>query len=103
NGKSIATSGSYRKFYEKNGVKYSHTLDPHTGYPVTHTLLSVSVVADNCAMADAMATAFMVMGPKKSKQFLSEHPELKLEAYLIFTNEKGRTETFYTSGFKEFI
>src|SRR5690606_33546630 len=60
--KSIATSGSYRKFYEKNGTKYSHTINPKTGYPVQHTLLSATVVSETCALADAFATQFMVMG-----------------------------------------
>jgi thiamine biosynthesis lipoprotein len=60
--RSVATSGSYRKYYEKNGIRYSHTIDPKTGYPVKHSLLSVSVVAGNTALADAYATSFMVMG-----------------------------------------
>jgi len=101
--KSLATSGSYRRFYEKDGVKYSHTIDPHTGYPVQHSLLSVTVVADNCATADAMATAFMVMGADKSIAFLNEHPELGLEVYLIFNNLKGRMETYYTKNFRDLI
>ena len=101
--KSIATSGSYRKFYEKNGVKYSHTLDPKTGYPVTHSLLSATVIADDCATADAMATAIMVMGPEKGIKFVNENPQLNIEAYLIFNNDKDRLETYYTKGFKEMI
>lgn len=101
--KSIATSGSYRKFYEQNGVKYSHTLNPKTGYPVQHSLLSATVIADDCATADAMATALMVMGPDKGIQFVNDHPELKIEAYLIFNNHKDRLETYYTKGFKELI
>lgn len=101
--KSIATSGSYRKFYEKNGVKYSHTLNPKTGYPVQHSLLSATVVADDCATADAMATALMVMGPEKGIEFVNENPQLKIEAYLIFNNDKDRLETYYTKGFKEMI
>ena len=101
--RSIATSGSYRHFYEKNGVKYSHTIDPKTGYPVQHSLLSATVVAENCATADAMATAFMVMGPELAIDFLHEHPELNLEVYLIFTNKKGRIETYYTRNFQDLI
>lgn len=103
NDRSVATSGSYRKFYEKDGIKYSHTIDPRTGYPVTHSLLSATVVAENCGIADAMATAFMVMGAEKSIQFLNEHPELNLEVYLIFTNDKGRNKTFYTKNFRDLI
>jgi thiamine biosynthesis lipoprotein len=101
--KSIATSGSYRKFYEKNGIKYSHTLDPKTGYPVKHSLLSATVVAKSCGMSDAMATAFMVMGPDKSIRFLDEHPDLDLDVYLIFNNDKGRIETYFTAGFQDMI
>lgn len=101
--RSVATSGSYRRFYEKDGIKYSHTIDPKTGYPVRHSLLSATVVAENCGIADAMATAFMVMGADKSIQFLNEHPELNLEVYLIYTNDKGRMETYYTKNFRDLI
>lgn len=101
--KAIATSGSYRKFYEKNGMKYSHTLNPKTGYPVQHTLLSATVIAENCAMADAYATALMVMGAEKGIQFVNEHPQLNLEAYLIFNNDKDRLETYYTEGFMDLV
>jgi thiamine biosynthesis lipoprotein len=99
----IATSGSYRKFYEKEGIKYSHTLNPKTGYPVKHSLLSATVVAESCALADAYATALMVMGPDDAIDFLKNNPELKIEAYLIFNNSKDRLETYYTEGFGELI
>ncbi len=101
--KSIATSGSYRKFYEKNGIKYSHTLNPLTGYPVTHSLLSATVVAESCAMADAMATAFMVMGPEKSIAFIEENTVLGLDVYLIFINEHDEYQTYYTPAFGKMI
>jgi thiamine biosynthesis lipoprotein len=101
--KAVATSGSYRKFYEKNGVKYSHTLDPKTGYPVTHSLLSATVVAPNCASADGLATAFMVMGPNKSIKFIKSGELKNIEVYLIFYNSKGRIETYLTKGFKDLI
>jgi thiamine biosynthesis lipoprotein len=101
--RSIATSGSYRKFYEKDGVKYSHTLDPLTGYPVTHSLLSATVVAESCAMADAMATAFMVMGPAKSIVFIETNTELGLDVYFIFINEHDEYETYYTPNFGKMI
>ena len=101
--KAVATSGSYRKFYIKNGEKYSHTLNPKTGYPVQHNLLSATVVADQCSTADALATAFMVMGTEKAKGFVKEHPELGIDVYLIFTNDKDRLETWYTAGFAEII
>ncbi len=103
NGRSIATSGSYRKFYEKDGVKYSHTINPKTGRPVQHTLLSATVVADNCGMADALATAFMVMGADQSMEFMKNHPELNIEVYLIFTNDKGRMDTYYTKDFRDML
>ncbi len=101
--RSIATSGSYRKFYEKNGVKYSHTLNPKTGYPVKHNLLSATVIADNCALADAMATAFMVMGVEKTIDFLKQHSNLNLEVYLIFVNAEGKNETYISKGFEKMI
>lgn len=89
---SLATSGSYRKFYEKNGMKYSHTIDPKTGYPVSHHLISASVFTSNCAEADAYATAFMVMGTDKTKKFLESKNDMGV--YLIYTDYKGEWETF---------
>ena len=99
--KAMATSGNYRKFYEENGIKYSHTIDPKTGYPVQHSLLSVSVLADDCATADAYATAFMVLGLEKSKTLLSElrHPD----AYFIYSDEHGNLKTFFTRGFIDIL
>ncbi|MCF8296403.1 MAG: FAD:protein FMN transferase [Saprospiraceae bacterium] len=99
--KALATSGNYRKFYIKDGVKYSHTIDPKTGYPVQHSLLSATVIADDCAIADALATSFMVMGLEKAKQFLASNKEI--EAYLIYSNISGKPEVFFTEGFKEII
>lgn len=101
--KAMATSGNYRQFYIKDGVKYAHTIDPKTGYPVTHSLLSATVLANECAFADAYATAFMVMGVEKSKQFLKENPKLGLEALLIYANEAGSWETFTTNGMKDLL
>ena len=96
--KSVATSGNYRKFYERNGVKYSHTIDPFTGYPVSHSLLSVTVIADECMSADAYATAFMVMGLDKSKKFLAENATLDMEAYFVYSDDEGRRLTYVTKG-----
>ena len=90
----LATSGNYRKFYEKDGIKYSHTINPVTGYPVRHTLLSATVVTDNCALADAYATAFMVVGLEKSKEILIANPTL--EALLIYANEDGTLSSYST-------
>ncbi len=101
NNKALATSGNYRKFYEKDGKKYSHTINPITGYPVEHNLLSATVIADECAYADAYATAFMVMGLEESKKFLQKHPEL--EALLIFSDENGLMQTFMTIGLESKI
>ena len=98
--KSLATSGNYRRFYVDDGEKYAHTIDPQTGYPVKHKLLSVTVVTEDCMLADAYATAFMVMGINKTKRYLQTHPEL--DAYLIYTNRKGEWETWATTSFSQF-
>jgi thiamine biosynthesis lipoprotein len=97
----ISTSGSYRKFYEENGIRYSHTIDPSTGYPVKHSTLSVSVLAKDCMTADAYATAFMVMGVEKGIEYLKKHP--KLEVYFIYTAQDGSLKTYYTKGFEKLI
>ena len=98
---SIATSGSYRKFYEENGIRYSHTIDPHTGYPVQHSLLSVSVLSPNTGLADAYATAFMVWGFEKSKAFVEHNPAL--EAFFIYSDTSGNYQTYATRGFQNII
>ena len=85
--KAIATSGSYRKFYVQDGKKYSHTIDPRTGFPVRHNLLSASVVAEDCATADALATALMVMGKEKAIAFSRRHPAFGI--YLITAGKNG--------------
>jgi thiamine biosynthesis lipoprotein len=95
---SIATSGSYRKFYEENGIRYSHTIDPQTGYPVQHSLLSVSVLANNTGLADAYATAFMVWGFERSRTFVESMPGL--EAFFIYSDTSGNNETYATAGFR---
>jgi thiamine biosynthesis lipoprotein len=100
-GRSLATSGNYRRFYEQDGIKYSHTIDPSTGYPVRHGLLSATVVADDCMRADAYATAFMVMGYEKARRFLEEHTGL--EAYLIFNDEAGDYQVWYTEGMGDML
>jgi thiamine biosynthesis lipoprotein len=95
--KAIATSGNYRNFYVMNGQKYAHTISPYTGFPVQHSLLSATVVADDCMTADGFATAFMVLGIDPSIQILNDHPEL--EAYFIFNDENGDLHTYMTEGF----
>ena len=99
--RSLATSGNYRKFYEENGIKYSHTIDPETGFPVRHNLLSVTVIAGDCMTADAFATAFLVMGLDKSIEMISRMDDL--EGYFIYSGEKGEFETYATEGFAEMI
>ncbi|MBL7978533.1 MAG: FAD:protein FMN transferase [Bacteroidetes Order II. Incertae sedis bacterium] len=98
--KALSTSGSYRKFYIRNGVKYSHTIDPKTGYPVKHNLLSVSVIANDCATSDAYATAFMVMGVEKTLSFIKGKP---LEVFMIFGDEKGGLQVKMSEGFKKYL
>ena len=97
--KAMATSGNYRNFYYKNGKKYAHTIDPHTGYPVQHNILSATVIADNCATADAYATAFMVMGLEKAQKLLERHPELM--AYFIYSDKDGKNKTWYSEKLKK--
>ena len=83
----LATSGNYRNFYVKDGKRYAHTIDPRTGRPVQHSILSATVIADDCATADAYATAFMVVGLDEAKRILDRHPDLL--AYLIYTDSLG--------------
>jgi thiamine biosynthesis lipoprotein len=97
----LATSGNYRKFYIKDGVKYAHTIDPHTGFPVQHSLLSATVIAPSAAIADAYATAFMVMGVAKAKLILAVHPELQV--YLIYSDGNGEYKTFVSPGMNEML
>ena len=97
--KALCTSGSYRKYYEENGIRYSHTIDPHTGYPVRHSLLSVSVLAKDCATADGYATAFMVMGFEKAREFLEKNPGL--DAFFIVDGGEGTFKTYATKGLEE--
>jgi thiamine biosynthesis lipoprotein len=80
----IVTSGNYRKFYIRDGRKYAHTINPHTGKPAQSDILSATVIAPSCAIADAYATAFMVLGSDKAKEILKKHPELK--AYFILSD-----------------
>ena len=97
----MATSGNYRRFYYKDGKKYAHTIDPKTGRPVQHSLLSATVLAPSCAEADAYATSFMVMGMKRAQHILSQHPELM--AYFIATDAKGNYTTWYSPNLQEHI
>lgn len=99
--KAMATSGNYRNFYYKNGKKYAHTIDPKTGYPVQHGILSATVLADQCAVADAYATSFMVMGLDKTKEILKKHPELMV--YIIYADSRGNNKIWYSPSMEDKI
>lgn len=88
----VATSGNYRNFYMKDGHKYAHTIDPRTGRPVQHSLLSATVMAPDCATADAYATAFMVLGIEGAQKVLNAHKELRV--YLIYEDAKGAMQVY---------
>lgn len=98
--KGIATSGNYRKFYEKGGKIFAHTLDPKTGRPAENELLSATVIAKSAAIADGMATAFMVMGLQKSKEYLQSKDKDGLEVLFIYTNEGKNLKSFVSEGMK---
>ena len=97
----MATSGNYRKFYEVDGKRYSHTLNPKTGYPAENSLLSATVITNDCGTADALATAFMVMGQERSVDFLKNHPNTK--AYLIYSSENGAFQTYVTPNLEQYL
>ena len=86
----IATSGNYRNFYYKDGKKYAHTIDPHTGHPIQQDILSSTVIAKDCMTADAYATAFMVLGKEKALQVLAN--DTTLMAYFIVEAKDGDKE-----------
>ncbi len=96
----VATSGNYRKFYELEGVKYAHSLNPKTGYPVKHSLLSVTVIAPTAGAADAYATAFMVMGVEKTLEFVKSKPKIKV--YLMY-DDAGEVKTAMSPNFEKYI
>lgn len=85
----VATSGDYRNYYEVDGAMFSHTIDPFTGYPVQHTLASVTVLHNSCAQADALATAMLAMGHKKAMAFAEEN---NLRTYFVMRDGKNYTE-----------
>ena len=96
-GKGIVTSGNYRKFYVENGQKYAHTIDPSTGRPVTHNLLSATVIADDSTTADAYATWLMVIGTERARELLAARSDV--EALLIY-DEDGQMKSFQTENVK---
>jgi thiamine biosynthesis lipoprotein len=99
--KSLATSGNYRKFYVEDGVRYSHTIDPITGYPARNRLLSASVICDECTTADALATAFMVRGHEWAINFIAGNPEIN--AYLVYSGDKGEYLTWISDGLRKIL
>jgi len=98
--KAMATSGNYRNFYYKGGKKYAHTIDPKTGYPVQHNILSATVLCDECARADAFATAFMVMGLERAKKVLEKTPDLMV--YFIY-DKNGQNDVWFSPSLKDKI
>jgi thiamine biosynthesis lipoprotein len=94
----MATSGNYRQFYYENGLRRSHTIDPRTGYPVNHNLLSATVIAPSCMRADALATACMVLGVDSAMMLVESLPDT--ECYLIYSPAEADTlAVIHTAGF----
>lgn len=100
-GVGLATSGNYRQFYYREGKKYAHTIDPRSGYPVDHRLLSATVVAESCMKADAFATAFMVLGKDSALSICRKFDDM--DCYLIYTDDDGKLQVAYTDGFQKYI
>lgn len=96
---SVATSGDYRNYKEVDGKRYSHTIDPNTGYPVSHALASVTVITDDCATADALATGLNVLGPERAMQVAEQN---KLAIYTVVHRE-GQFDLAFSSEFKTFL
>ncbi|NDV65913.1 FAD:protein FMN transferase [Bacteroides sp. 224] len=97
----IATSGNYRNYYYKDGKKYAHTIDPRTGYPVQHNILSATVLAEDCMTADALATAFMVMGLDEAETYLKSHPTIG--ACFIYSDSTGQYKTHITENMQKYV
>ena len=95
----VATSGDYRNYFERDGVRYSHTIDPRTGKPITHNLASVTVLADTAAVADALATAFMVMGAEKTLELAGQRD---IPAYLLTKVDDG-FQASHSDAFKPYL
>ena len=98
----LATSGNYRKFYVKDGIKYAHTINPKSGFPSQNRLLSVTVLTSKCSLADAYATAFMAMGLKKTKQIVKNIDD-NLEVYIVYSDENGDWKTYISPNMKKRI
>jgi len=94
NDKAMATSGNYRNYFEKNGIRYSHIIDPRKGYPVKNSVVSASVLADNCTLADGLATALVVMGPTKGIALINRLNNVEC---LVLCEEKDGSLKEYAS------
>jgi thiamine biosynthesis lipoprotein len=97
----MATSGNYRNYYESGGIKISHTIDPATGRPVSHSLLSATVLSSTCMEADALATAMMVMGVEKAIELQQKQGDFEL--FLIYNDEEGKLNSFASEGLKPYL
>lgn len=102
NNRALATSGNYRKFYEEDGKKYAHIIDPRTGYPAKQNILSASVMANDAMSADAYATSFMIMGLDASRKFLKNNNDLNLDVFFVY-DDRGRLKSYYSDGLKDHI
>lgn len=97
----VATSGNYRNYYVKDGKKYAHTIDPRTGYPSEQSILSATIVAQDCITADAYATAFMAMGLEKARQVAENIPDI--EYFVIYADENGKHQIEYSEGMLQYL
>ena len=97
----VATSGNYRNYYIKDGKKYAHTIDPRTGYPSEQSILSATIVAEDCITADAYATAFMAMGLEKAREAAKNIPGM--EYYVIYSDENGKHQIEYSTGMLQYL
>ena len=97
----VATSGNYRNYYIKDGKKYAHTIDPRTGYPSEQSILSATIVAEDCITADAYATAFMAMGLEKAREAAKNIPGI--EYYVIYSDENGKHQIEYSTGMLQYL
>ncbi len=95
----IATSGDYRNYFEFDGVRYSHTIDPKTGKPITHKLASVTVIDKSCMIADGLATAITVLGPQDGLRFAKQH---KIAAFLL-VKEGDEFVEYFTPEFAPYL
>ncbi len=99
--KAVATSGNYRKFYMENGIKFTHTINPQTGYPTRDSLVSASIMADDCMTADGYATACMVSGFENAKKIVENNPNI--EAFLIYFDKNGKYKFYFTPDYKKYV